>query len=68
MAKSCYPNDFVFLALPVVDIFYKIPDIWQRTLPKFSPVAKTLDATPYREVKSQKSKVKSQKFIYSTFL
>ncbi|WP_189525127.1 hypothetical protein [Nostoc sp. 'Peltigera membranacea cyanobiont' 232] len=44
MAKSCYPNDFVFLALPVVDIFYKTPDIWQRILLKFAPVAKMLDA------------------------
>jgi hypothetical protein len=44
MAKSCYPNDFVSLALPVVDIFDKIRDIWQRILPKFSPVVKTPDA------------------------
>jgi hypothetical protein len=46
-AKNYYPSSFVFPVSPVVDIFGKTYDIWQRILPKFSPVVKKQDATTY---------------------
>ncbi len=53
-----YPSKACWLFLTSVYTFGKTRDTFWHIHLMFYPIVKKLDATPYREVKSQKSKVK----------